>query len=82
MDANGYVYVADTANGLVRMVSPTGRVTTLAGSAAACYQTGCVDADGIGRQAVLSMPAGIAVDAAGNLYVTDFNEVRKLVPIH
>ncbi|MBI2772610.1 MAG: hypothetical protein HYX47_23520 [Burkholderiales bacterium] len=64
VDAQGNVYVADNAT--IRKVTPGGAVTTLAGSPGAIGS-----ADGTGAAARFSLLAGIAVDAAGNVYVAD-----------
>jgi sugar lactone lactonase YvrE len=75
-DASGDVYVADDENHLVREISPAGVVTTLAGSGVQG------SADGTGIAASFSYPQGVAVDAAGNVYVADYgnNMVRKITP--
>jgi sugar lactone lactonase YvrE len=77
IDATGNLYVADTINLTIRKITPDGAVTTLAG-AAGSYGT----ADGTGPAARFQVPSGIAVDAAGNLYVTDSvnNMIRKITP--
>lgn len=77
VDRNGNVYVADTKNAEIRKISPNGNVTSLAGTPEA---TG--SADGVGSMARFNRPNGIAVDAAGNLYVADtFNStIRKITP--
>ncbi len=66
VDGEGNVFVADFGNHTIRKVSPDGIVTTLAGKAG---ETG--DADGQGGDARFHYPAGVAVDTAGNVYVTD-----------
>lgn len=77
VDSGGNVYVADTGNNTIRKVTPGGLVTTLAGLAG---QRG--SADGKGSAARFNGPFGVAVDAAGNVYVADtFNAmVRKVTP--
>jgi sugar lactone lactonase YvrE len=65
-DAAGNVYVADTYNYLVRKITPQGMVSTLAGSGA---QGG---ANGSGANAAFHGPRGMTIDAAGNLYITDW----------
>lgn len=64
--ANGVVYVADALNYTIRRISPAGEVTTLAGMPG---QSGT--ADGTGSIARFLSPAGVAVDAANNVYVAE-----------
>jgi sugar lactone lactonase YvrE len=68
VDPLGNVYVADYGNDTVRMVTPGGVVSTLAGKAG---RTG--SADGTGSTARFYGPAGIGIDGSGNLYVADSN---------
>jgi sugar lactone lactonase YvrE len=76
VDASGNVYVSDQGNNLIRKITPGGIVSTFAGSGA----TG--SADGTGTAASFNTPAGITIDASGNLYVADeFNQkIRKITP--
>jgi sugar lactone lactonase YvrE len=76
VDGSGNVYVGDTGNHLVRKVTPSGTVTTLAGSG----KPG--SADGTGVAASFTSPAGVAVDALGNVYVADTgnNKLRRVTP--
>lgn len=71
-DANGNLFIVDTNNERVRWVDPSGNMTTIAGNGTAGYT-------GDGAQAFLGemyFPGGIAADAAGNLLVTDQNNLR------
>ena len=75
-DAAGNVYVSDGVNDLIRKITPAGTVTTLAGSGAVGA------ADGAGTAASFNGPAGLAVDASGNIYLADSNNnlIRKITP--
>jgi hypothetical protein len=77
VDPAGNIYVADAYNNTIRKMILTGTnwmVTTI-GGAAGIYGT----ADGRGSTARFGNPSGVAVDSAGNIYVTDFyfNTIRK-----
>jgi len=75
VDLDGNVYVADQGNSTIRKITPDGMVSTIAGIAGNPGST-----NGIGATAQFSYPAGLAVDAAGNLYVADRNNsiIRKI----
>jgi|JI6StandDraft_1071083.scaffolds.fasta_scaffold02783_6 ELWxxDGT repeat protein len=66
VDSSGNLYVADTANHVIRKITPSGAVSTFAGTVGS---SGSVDASGI--TAKFSGPRGITVDATGNVYVAD-----------
>jgi sugar lactone lactonase YvrE len=66
VDASGNVYVADTGNNVIRKITSAGVVSTFAGTAGSVGST-----DGTGSAALFSEPFGIAVDASGNIYVSD-----------
>jgi sugar lactone lactonase YvrE len=67
-DASGNLYIADTANNRVRVVNAkTLTITTVAGTGIAGY-TGDT---GLAINATLDGPTGVAVDAAGDLFIAD-----------
>jgi sugar lactone lactonase YvrE len=66
VDGNGNIYVADAGNSLVRKITSAGVVTTLAGLA----DNFAVEF-GTGSSAIFDVPAGIAVDSNGNLYLSE-----------
>jgi trimeric autotransporter adhesin len=75
VDAAGNLYITDTLNYRIRMVSPTGNITTVAGNGVAGYSGD----GGPASQAQLSYPTGIAVDSAGNVLFADAGaSVRKI----
>jgi sugar lactone lactonase YvrE len=76
-DAKGNVYVSDGDNFNIRKITPDGIVSTLAG---ATRLPGLKD--GTGSEAQFSNPGGLAVDAAGNVYVAerDGPTIRKITP--
>lgn len=74
-DGAGNLYVVDSGNHTLRRITPAGVVTTVAGSPG---NPGT--ADGLGPAARFSWPNRIAVDAAGTLYVTDNQALRKVTP--
>ena len=75
-DASGNLFVADSGNHAIRKVSAMGVVTTIAG------QLGVPGSGGTGAQAKFNRPCGIAMDRAGNLFVSDTGNhtIRKITP--
>ena len=77
VDRSGNVLVADTLNNTIRIITPAGVVSTLAGSP---HMTGA--ADGAGAAALFFAPSAVTVDDAGNVYVADTGNstVRRITP--
>jgi hypothetical protein len=76
LDGTGNLFVADFSNHTIRkVVVATGAVTTLAGTASMSGST-----DGMGAAVRFKGPSAVALDGAGNLFVTDSNNhtIRKV----
>ena len=73
MDAAGDLFIADTGNNCIREVNAaTGVITTVAGNGTAGYSGD----GGLATAAELYYPYGIAVDAAGDLFIADTDQGR------
>jgi sugar lactone lactonase YvrE len=83
VDGGGNIYIADTNNHRVRKVTPTGMITTVAGSGPTGYLAGGFSGDGGPATAArLARPFGLALDPAGHLYIADGfnNRIRRVTP--
>ena len=74
IDSSGNLYVSDTSNHVIRKISPSGSVSTVAG-----FGT-LGSTDGQGGSARFTNPQGVAIDNSGNLYVADTgnHKIRKI----
>ena len=74
VDSAGNLYVADSGNNEIRMITPAGAVTTLAGTGTAG------DVNGAGNVAEFNYPTGVAVSSSGTIYVADYynNQIREI----
>ncbi len=71
-DSQGNLYIADEGNHRIRMVSPIGRITTIAG-----FGDGGLASDGVAAVlAKLNSPGSVAVDANGLIYIADTGNHR------
>jgi hypothetical protein len=77
VDAAGNVFIADRDYGRIREVTPAGIINTVAGSSSGGFR-----GDGGPATAASVSPAGVAVDAAGNLFIADYYNyrIRKVTP--
>lgn len=75
VDASGNLYITDNGNSLIRKISASGEVTTIAG-------TGTVGGnDGKNLEATFRDVRGISLDASGNIFVADgYSKIRKIIP--
>ncbi|MFC0512931.1 gliding motility-associated C-terminal domain-containing protein [Mucilaginibacter angelicae] len=75
LGADGFLYVADTYNNMIRKISPTGLVSTFAGTGGQGNHNGSISS------ATFNQPVGICTDASGNFYVAEFSGyIRKITP--
>jgi uncharacterized protein (TIGR03437 family) len=76
VDGAGNLYIADAPNARIRVVNPSGIISTFAGNGS----YGDTGDGGLAVNATLYFPAGVAVDPAGNVYIADYGNatVRKV----
>ena len=77
IDSANNLYLADSGNNMVRMITPAGAVTTVVGNQSGGF------VDGLKAVARFNYPWGVAIDSGGNLYIGDSNNnrIRKLALI-
>ncbi|QMW00872.1 NHL repeat-containing protein [Spirosoma foliorum] len=78
VDDSGNLYISEQSAGIIRKISTSGIITTVAGNGRSDpFEAGD---GGPATAASLIGPTGIALDAAGNLYIADFynNRIRKV----
>jgi len=70
---DGTIYIADTDNHVIRKISASGTVTTLAGKSSSAI-------NGLGKAASMGSFYGVAIDSKGNTYFADSNNhaIRKV----
>jgi sugar lactone lactonase YvrE len=75
-DRTGNVYIADYYNNRIRKVDTSGKITTIAGTGTQGYNGDSIPA----TTAQLSLPAAVAIDSGGNLYIADTwnHRIRKI----
>jgi IPT/TIG domain/NHL repeat len=78
IDSFGNIFVADTGNNKIKKITPNGLVSTFVGAVNGSEG----DLNGIGTDARLKFPCGIAIDNSNNIYVSDTNnhKIKKITP--
>jgi len=78
LDATGNLYITDSSNNRIRMVTTAGIISTVAGG----DQGGFAGDGGPALSAQFSGPTALAMDATGNLYIADTfnNRIRRISP--
>ena len=73
---SGGLYIADQNNNRIRLIDAAGTISTVIGTGTAAYGGDF----GPAAQAQLNVPASVALDVAGNLYIADSgnNRIRKI----
>jgi uncharacterized protein (TIGR03437 family) len=80
-DSSGNLYISDSINDLIRLINPSGTISTFAGS---CPSTPCAGAfagdGGAATKASLNSPAGMTFDSSANFYIADSGNfvIRKV----
>lgn len=80
LDSAGNLYISDSDNNAIRMVNPSGIITTVVGDGTG--NAGFVGDGGPATKAELNSPKGLALDSSGNLYIADNlnNRIRIVQP--
>ncbi|WP_161499176.1 NHL domain-containing protein [Flavipsychrobacter stenotrophus] len=77
VDRTGNVFVADHNNSTIRMIDVAGNINKVAGTIGSFGNAGDL---GLAINAQLNYPTGVAVDTAGNVYISDsHNNVIRMV---
>ena len=71
IDATGNLFIADQYNYVIRKIDVSGIITTIAGNGIGGYS-----GDGMPALSAEMLPAGVAVDNAGNIYISDYGNQR------
>ncbi len=74
IDESGNIYIADAHNNVIRKINTAGIISTIAGNGTAGYSGD----NNAATNAMLSSPDGVAVDKAGNVFITDNFRIRKI----
>jgi trimeric autotransporter adhesin len=76
LDAAGNIYIADTYNCKIRMVNPSGVISTVVGTGV-CGRLGD---NSVATKAQIAYPTAVVIDSAGTMYIGEYGRVRKVAP--
>jgi sugar lactone lactonase YvrE len=78
-DSKGNIYIADNNNCAIRQVNPSGTITTIAGGTEGALK-GCGYTNSSAVDSQFNAPNSVAIDAANNIYIADYNNcaIRKI----
>ena len=77
LDNFGYLYIADSANQVIRLVNPSGNISSVAGNNFTFGGAGGFSGDNsLATSAKLNYPSGVTVDASGNMFIADSSNSR------
>jgi sugar lactone lactonase YvrE len=76
VDSTGNLYIADRHNHRIRMVTPAGTISTVAGSGTASFSGGFSGDGAAATTAMLAKPSGVSVDSTGGIYIADTDNHR------
>ena len=74
LDSAGNIYIAECVDHRIRKVNTAGIISTIAGTGKAGFSGD----GGPATSAQINSPVGVALDSAGNIYVAEFERVRKV----
>ena len=78
LDNSGNLFIADTGNNRIRKVDTNGIITLVAGNGSSFSSNGD---GGMATNATILEPSGVALDAYGNLFISELYRIRKVVII-
>jgi hypothetical protein len=76
VDAAGNLYIADSGDSRIRKVDSSGNISTVAGNSTSLGLGGFSGDGGPATSAALNSPTGVAFDSAGNMYISDYGNLR------
>jgi trimeric autotransporter adhesin len=76
LDGAGNIYIADTFNCKIRMVNPTGIISTVVGTGVC----GHLGDNSLATKVRIAYPTSVVLDSAGTMYIGEYGYIRKVAP--